>query len=54
MIEIEKDYYNKQLEHIKKINNKLVLSDKLDVIYFEKEQYVCIENKKRQGFDGQK
>ena len=48
LIEIEKDYYNKQLEHIKKINNKLEnISVKLDVIYFEKEQYVCIENKKR-------
>ena len=48
LIEIEKDYYKKQLEHIKKINNKLKnISAKLDVIYFEKEQYVCIENKKR-------
>lgn len=48
LIEIEKDYYNKQLEHIKKINSKLkIISNKSNVIYFEKNQYVCIENEKR-------
>jgi hypothetical protein len=48
LIKIEKDYYKKQLEHIKKINSKLKhISNKLDIIYFEKEQYVCVESEKR-------
>ena len=48
LIEIEKDYYNKQLEHIRKINSELEsISYKLDIIYFEKDQYVCIKNEKR-------
>ena len=48
LIKIEKDYYRKQLEHIKKINSKLKhISNKLDIIYFEKEQYVCVESEKR-------
>jgi peptidoglycan/LPS O-acetylase OafA/YrhL len=48
LIIIEKDYYRKQLEHIKKINSKLKhISNKLDIIYFEKEQYICVESEKR-------
>ncbi|WP_415323949.1 acyltransferase family protein [Candidatus Pelagibacter sp. Uisw_127] len=48
LMEIEKNFYKKQREHIKKINNKLeIIANRLNIIYLEKKLYACFEIKKR-------